>query len=95
MKHLKKQPLKTFADEADKGFILFTLGSLIKVSSMPAKTLQAFLDAFSKLELKIICKWEAEIPTNLPTNILMVKWLPQQDLLGNYYYNNPSRKIIF
>ena len=27
-------------------------------------------------------KWEAEIPHNLPSNIMMAKWLPQQDLLG-------------
>jgi glucuronosyltransferase len=74
--------LKTFADEADKGFILLTLGSLIKVSSMPEKTLQAFMDAFSKLPQKVICKWETKIPNNIPSNILLVDWLPQQDLLG-------------
>ena len=49
---------------------------------MPEETLKAFMDAFAKLPLKVICKWESEIPKHLPTNILMVNWLPQQDLLG-------------
>jgi glucuronosyltransferase len=49
---------------------------------MSKETLQAFINAFSKLPQRVIWKWEAEIPVNLPSNIMMTKWLPQQDLLG-------------
>ena len=76
------KPFKTFADEAKSGFIIFTLGSLVKVSSMPNETLRAFINTFTKLPQRVIWKWEAEIPLNLPPNIMMTNWLPQQDLLG-------------
>ena len=49
---------------------------------MPAETLHAFMSAFAKFSQRVLWKWEAEIPTNLPSNIMMTKWLPQQDLLG-------------
>ena len=82
MYYFKKQEFKTFADDAKDGFIIFTLGSFVPVSSMPAETLHAFMSAFAKFSQRVLWKWEAEIPTNLPSNIMMTKWLPQQDLLG-------------
>jgi glucuronosyltransferase len=74
--------LQTFADEAKDGFIIFTLGSLVPVSEMSEEDLKAFMGAFAKIPQKIIWKWEAEIPADLSSNIMMTKWLPQQDLLG-------------
>ena len=49
---------------------------------MPNDTLQAFINAFAKLPQRVFWKWEAEIPENIPPNVMMTKWLPQQDLLG-------------
>jgi glucuronosyltransferase len=49
---------------------------------MPVETLQAFMSAFAKLPQRVIWKWEADVPVNVPSNIMMKKWLPQQDLLG-------------
>jgi len=40
------------------------------------------MNVFAKLPQKIIWKWEDEEPEQLPKNIMMAKWLPQQDLLG-------------
>ena len=71
-----------FADGAKDGLIIFTLGSFVKVSSMPEEMKQAFMGAFAKLPQRIIWKWEAEICQNIPSNIMMTKWLPQQDLLS-------------
>lgn len=77
------QGLKEFADAAKEGLVVFTLGSAVPVSSMPKETLASFIRVFSKLPQQVIWKWEAEIPSNLPPNIKMVKWLPQQDFLGH------------
>ena len=75
--------MEEFADGAQDGFITFTLGSLIPVSSMPKKTVDTFLRVFARLPQRVIWKWEGEIPKDISPNIKMVNWLPQQDLLGN------------
>ena len=77
-----KQGLKEFADEAKEGLVIFTLGSFVPVSSMPKEVVDTFIRVFSKLPQRVVWKWEVEIPQNIPANIQMVKWLPQQDLLG-------------
>jgi glucuronosyltransferase len=74
--------LKTFADEAKDGFIVFTLGSFVSVSTMPEETVDTFIRVFSQLPQRVIWKWESDIPQGLPFNIMMINWLPQQDLLG-------------
>ena len=76
------QELKEFADGAKFGLVVFTLGSFVPVSSMDKETYETFIRVFSKLPQRVVWKWEAEVPPNIPANIKMVKWLPQQDLLG-------------
>ena len=78
----KMQPFKTLADDAKEGFVVFSLGSAIPVSSMPKETFEAFMKTFAKLKQRIFCKWEGELPDKIPSNIFLSKWLPQQDLLG-------------
>jgi len=77
--------LQKFADESgEHGFILFTLGSMIKSSTIPKATVQVFLRVFREIPQRVIWKWEAdEKPPNLPHNVLLVKWLPQSDLLAH------------
>jgi glucuronosyltransferase len=50
---------------------------------MPKETLNSFIRVFSKLPQRVVWKWETDEPSNMSSNIMMVKWLPQQDLLGN------------
>ena len=93
------QPFKTFTDEAKDGFIVFTLGSFVKVSSMPKETLDTFLEVMAKIpRIKIVWKWEGQPLKNLPSNVLMINWLPQQDLLGTLSQkkmrNNLTNKTI-
>lgn len=74
--------MKQIADEANDGFIVFTLGSMIKATSIPSVTLQTFLKVFSEIPQRVIWKWEGEVPEDTPPNVVMADWLPQQDLLG-------------
>lgn len=74
----------------DDGFIVFSLGSIVKAVHMPESVREAFLQSFSKLKQRVIWKWEKDggMP-NLPSNVKLVKWLPQQELLAH-----PSIKLF-
>lgn len=50
---------------------------------MSTEKIRMFLSVLSQLKQKIIWKWDGEIPAEIPNNILMMKWLPQNDLLAH------------
>ncbi len=51
---------------------------------MPEHVRRAFVQTFSKLKERVIWKWEKdEGMPDLPKNVKLVKWAPQQDLLGH------------
>jgi glucuronosyltransferase len=76
--------LQEFADGAENGLIVFTLGSNSRVSSMPVPIQETFLRVFSRLPQRIIWKWEKDGLSQIPDNVRLVDWLPQQDLLGKF-----------
>ena len=49
---------------------------------------QIFLDAFKELNVPIIWKWD-EPMDDAPANVLIQKWVPQQDLLAH-----PNLKVV-
>ncbi|KAK2706103.1 UDP-glucosyltransferase 2-like isoform X3 [Artemia franciscana] len=76
--------LQEFVSYSDvDGFIVFGLGSIIKASDMPVEIQKMFLNAFSRLKQRVIWKWETDNFDVIPDNVKLVKWLPQQDLLGH------------
>ncbi|KAG6455502.1 UDP-glucosyltransferase 2 [Manduca sexta] len=77
------EPLDELVSAAKNGFILFSLGSLIRGSSLPKKRFDAIVKAFARMPQLILWKWEADPVEDLPDNILMLKWLPQYDLLNH------------
>ena len=81
-----KKELQTLADGADEGIIVFTLGSAIPVSSMPENLVKMFAKVFARIPQQVFWKWEqsSTLMENLSDNVKIVKWLPQQDLLGNF-----------
>ena len=84
------QDLKKIADEAHDGFIVFTLGSAIPVSSMPTHIVEMFVRVFARIPQRVFWKWEkTSIQDNLSDNVKIVDWLPQQDLLGFLNYQLP------
>jgi hypothetical protein len=50
---------------------------------MPEETKKVFLNVFSRLKQRVIWKWETEEMEGLPPNVMLKKWLPQQDILGH------------
>ena len=55
--------------------------SLINVSF--DRRVRAFLNVFGRLKQKVIWKIDIDSHQDLPSNVKLAKWLPQQDLIGN------------
>lgn len=70
------------SSSGDAGFIFFSLGSIVKPKEMPEATRVKFIKVFSKLKQRVLWKWDAEMP-DAPPNVMVRKWLPQQDILGH------------
>ncbi|CAL8084392.1 unnamed protein product [Orchesella dallaii] len=75
--------LEDFISKGKDGFILFSMGSAIRGDMMPDSKRKMILDVFSKLKQQVLWKWESETMPDLPKNVKLAKWLPQQDLLGH------------
>lgn len=78
------QSIKAFIEGSEKGVILFSLGSMIKGSSLSIKAQVAFKEAFAEIPQRVIWKYEDEM-TNTSNNILISPWVPQRDLLGRQF----------
>ncbi|XP_065223734.1 UDP-glucosyltransferase 2-like [Planococcus citri] len=74
------QKIQKFIDEADNGVILFTFGSFVKVSSMPADVVNIFLEVFASIPQRVLWKFEEPLE-NVPENVMLMDWLPQRDIL--------------
>ena len=60
-----------------------SFGSVLKASVMSDDKLEALLKVFGKLKQKILWKWETDRMKDKPSNVMLHKWLPQQDVLGH------------
>ncbi|KAM9484267.1 UDP-glucuronosyltransferase-like [Salvelinus alpinus] len=76
------EDLQEFVDESgEDGFVVFTLGSM--VSQMPEEKAKQFFDAFSKIPQRVVWRYTGVMPKNAPANVRLMKWLPQNELLGH------------
>ncbi|XP_041479192.1 UDP-glucuronosyltransferase 2B13-like isoform X2 [Lytechinus variegatus] len=80
------QELEDFMQSSgDDGVILFTLGTYFSaVAKLTPGFVEMFADAFGRLPQKVI--WQLVDPPNdleLPSNIKLMPWVPQNDLLGH------------
>ncbi|XP_069945344.1 UDP-glycosyltransferase UGT5-like isoform X2 [Cherax quadricarinatus] len=77
------QELESWISEAgSSGVIYFSLGSIASSASMPVHLRDLFLQAFRRLPQRVIWKYEGELK-NLTDNVMISKWLPQQDILAH------------
>lgn len=66
-----------------KGFIFVSMGSSVRASGMPDSLREMFIGAFATLPYNVIWKWEGGKIDNLPSNVKIGSWWPQQELLGH------------
>lgn len=67
----------------EEGFIFFSLGSHVTPSDLPEKNLQILVSVFSSLKQRVLFKWDKESMPDMPSNVRIGKWFPQQDILGH------------
>lgn len=65
----------------EHGFIVMSLGTLVK--GLPLEITSEIAAAFAQIPQKVIWRHAGEPPSNVGNNTLLVKWLPQNDLLGH------------
>jgi glucuronosyltransferase len=75
--------LKTFLDGAQNGAILFSFGSNVKSNFLSDETIKTLLSVFSKVKQRVVMKWESDELKGKPDNVLISKWLPQDDVLAH------------
>ncbi|KAG5872291.1 hypothetical protein JTB14_037423 [Gonioctena quinquepunctata] len=83
----KKLPedIKNYLDSSTNGVVYFSLGSNVKSVNMSKEKIEIIKQALSELPFNVIWKWEADTLPGKPGNVLIKKWLPQQDILGMFH----------
>ncbi|XP_068217267.1 UDP-glycosyltransferase UGT5-like isoform X3 [Palaemon carinicauda] len=77
------EDLKAWIEGAgSSGVIYFSLGSVTKGENLPILYRNMFIEAFSKLDQRIIWKYETDFEGILE-NVMINNWLPQQDILSH------------
>ena len=76
------EDLQHFISANKNGAIIVSFGSVMTGLKF-VTDLQIFFDAFERLEYNVIWKFTDEVTHHIPENLKIVKWLPQNDLLGH------------
>lgn len=71
------EDIAEFLDSAHDGALFFSLGSMIKATTMPQKKLDAILKVLGSIPRKVIWKWEIDELPHKMDNVITRKWLPQ------------------
>ncbi|XP_017779257.1 PREDICTED: UDP-glucuronosyltransferase-like [Nicrophorus vespilloides] len=75
--------VKKFLDDATEGVVYFSLGTNVKSKDLPKEKVQSILRALSKLKMKVLWKYEDDKLEGKPKNVMIQKWMPQQEILSH------------
>lgn len=76
------------------------MGSSVKAVNMPEHLRRLLVQTFAQLPYRILWKWESSLSEmhDLPSNVKLSRWLPQQDILGKkwlYVLKESKRSYLF
>ena len=71
-------------ESGEAGVILVSFGSVLQASMMSEEMRLQLVSVFGQLKQRVLWKWEAkEEMKDKPDNVMLSKWLPQQDILAH------------
>ena len=79
---IKDISLASFVNGASEGFVLFSLGTITN-KYLPANIINIFLTIFSSIPQRIVWNYDAAYIKDIPKNIILMRHVPQNDLLGH------------
>nr|XP_023020371.1 UDP-glucuronosyltransferase 2B15-like [Leptinotarsa decemlineata] len=75
--------LREFIESNENGAIYFSLGTNVKSSLMTDNMKSVIISSLGNLPYNVLWKFEDDSIQSLPKNVKIVKWAPQQDVLGH------------
>lgn len=72
-------------DNTKHGVIYFSMGSNWKSKDIPKVMVDNLLKMFGELKETVIWKFEEDL-YNIPSNVHILKWAPQPNILGKSHY---------
>ncbi|XP_025159500.1 UDP-glucuronosyltransferase 2B14-like [Harpegnathos saltator] len=73
--------LKKILNDAKEGCIYLNLGTNLRSNRLPINRCNMFLKTFVGLPCELLWKFESDQLANKPDNVVIRKWLPQQEVL--------------
>ena len=84
-KPIEDQTLNQWVSQANQGLIVVSFGSL--VSFFPKEIMIKIFKVFGKLNQRVVIRFDQAYskykPENVPENVKLLSWIPQNDLLGH------------
>lgn len=73
--------MRVFLDKAKSGAIVISLGTNVKWKSFRLDKIKAVILALALLKQRVLWKLDIEVLFQIPDNIMMIKWMPQREVL--------------
>jgi len=87
--------MRTFLDGAKNGAIVISLGTNVKWKSIGLDKIKTVMLALSKLKQRVLWKLDIEVPFEIPNNLMIVKWMPQKEVLCTFTKDPARNDRIF
>ncbi|XP_011705489.1 PREDICTED: UDP-glucuronosyltransferase 2B19-like, partial [Wasmannia auropunctata] len=73
--------MRTFLEGARNGAIVISLGTRVKWKAIGIDKIKIVILAVSKLKQRVLWKLDIKVPFEIPDNLMIVKWIPQNEIL--------------